>query len=276
MPYPATIAGTARGQGHPAKESFLIAALLGALTIGISLGLLGSGGSILTVPVLHYLLQQPDKQAVVGSLLVVGTISAAAAVQRGLRRQIDWRSTLYFGIPGAGGAMLGALIGNRMQGVLQLFLFALIMLIAGIAMLRQRLPKHDPDHHVHALRLILLGAAVGVLTGIVGIGGGFLIVPALVLFGGLDLLRGTGTSLVIIALNSFAGYFQYVRVYDGPLDYRELLIVAAIGAVGGLLGNHLAARLPQTLVKRIFAIGLLLLAVFMIGDFGRQILAARA
>ncbi|MDE1898280.1 MAG: sulfite exporter TauE/SafE family protein [Xanthomonadaceae bacterium] len=265
----------ARGLGHPAREFPVIAALLGALTIGISLGLLGSGGSILTVPVLHYLLQQPDKQAVVGSLLVVGAISAAAAVQRGLRRQIDWRSTIYFGIPGAAGAMLGALIGNHMPGVLQLFLFALIMLVAGVAMLRQHLPQHDPDHRVHALRLVLLGAAVGVLTGIVGIGGGFLIVPALVLFGGLDLLRGTGTSLVVIALNSFAGFFQYVRVYHGPLDYHQLLIVAAIGAGGGLLGNHLAARLPQTLVKRIFATGLLMLAVFMIGDFGRQILAAR-
>ena len=254
----------------------MIAALLGALTIGISLGLLGSGGSILTVPVLHYLLGMAAKQAVVGSLLVVGAISAAAAVQRGLRRQIDWRSTLYFGIPGAAGAMLGALVGNHMQGVLQLFLFALIMLVAGIAMLRRRLPVHDPDHRVHPLRLVALGLVVGVLTGIVGIGGGFLIVPALVLFGGLDLLRGTGTSLVIIALNSFAGFFQYVRVYHGPLDYRELLIVAAIGAVGGLLGNHLAARLPQTLVKRIFAVGLLLLAVFMIGDFGLQILVTHS
>jgi len=108
----------------------VILALLGALAIGLSLGLLGSGGSILTVPVLHYLVGQPEKLAIGGSLLVVGVIAAAASVPYALGRQLDWRKVGWFGIPGMAGAWIGASLAQWVPGAVQLALFAAVMLAA--------------------------------------------------------------------------------------------------------------------------------------------------
>jgi hypothetical protein len=108
----------------------VLLALLGALAIGLSLGLLGSGGSILTVPVLHYLVGQPEKLAIAGSLLVVGLIAAFAAIPCALHRQVDWRNVAWFGLPGMLGAWLGATLAQWVPGTVQLVLFAVVMLLA--------------------------------------------------------------------------------------------------------------------------------------------------
>ncbi len=238
---------------------------LGALAIGLALGLLGSGGSILTVPVLVYLLGQDEKSAIAGSLLVVGVIATSGGLQHAWRRSVDWRSVLYFGLPGMAGTYGGAWLGGRVSGALQLAVFAIVMLLAAALMLRPS-PKLDPAASSITRRapgkVVLDGLAVGLLTGFVGVGGGFLIVPALVLLSGLSMHLAVGTSLVIIALKSFTGFFKYLEVLQDlglSLDWNILLLLCVIGVFGSLLGQRLGHHVPQLVLQRLFAIFLLLI-----------------
>ncbi len=237
-------------------------ALLGAVVIGLSLGLLGSGGSILTVPVLVYLLDQPDKVAIAGSLAIVGGISLIAAFPYALRRQVDWRSVLLFGLPGMAGSVLGAWLARFVAGPVQMLLFALVMLLAAAFMFRTPATRAGPARQPW-WAVGLEGTAVGVVTGLVGVGGGFLIVPALVLLGGLPLRLAIGSSLVIIALKSAAGFAEYLQVLaaiDLQLDWSVIAWFVAIGAGGSFLGRHLAGRIRPVLLQRSFASVLVLVA----------------
>ena len=252
----------------------MIAAFLGALAIGLSLGLLGSGGSILTVPVLHYLLQQPEQVAIGGSLLVVGLIAAAACVPYAVARQVDWRNVLWFGLPGMLGAWLGASLARWVPGPAQLALFAIVMLVAAWRMLRST-PVAAGAHKPHPFAIIAGGAAVGALSGLVGVGGGFLIVPALVLLAGVPMTSAVGTSLAVIAMNSFTGFGKYLQVLEAKgvaLDWRTLLLIAAIGVVGSLAGNRLGRRLPQSTLRRLFGIFLVVMGLFVAADAGPRLM----
>ena len=259
-------------------------AWLGAAAIGLSLGLLGSGGSILTVPVLVYLVGQPEKVAIAGSLAIVGGISFIAALPWAWKRQVDWRNVAWFGVPGMAGTWLGAWLSASLGGALQLLLFAGVMLIAAVFMLRppRALAAASADVPVPPAapgaregqdaggaavprkvgRIALDGLLVGVLTGLVGVGGGFLIVPALVLLGGMALHRAIGTSLWIISLKSFSGFAKYTSVLAGAglaLDWRLIGLFTAIGAGGSLVGGRIARRLPQARLQRAFAVFLLVM-----------------
>ena len=242
-------------------------AWLGALVIGLTLGLLGSGGSILTVPVLVYLVGQPEKVAIAGSLAIVGGVALVAAMPRVMQRQIDWRSVVWFGLPGMVGTLIGAMASRDVPGVVQLFVFALVMLAAAWMMARP-LPRRRGDGAPRARRWIVLdGLGVGLLTGIVGIGGGFLILPALVVLGGLAMHRAVGTSLVIIALNAFSGFAKHASLLGAAglvLDWRLIGLFTAVGAGGSLAGAHLAERLPQQRLKGIFALFLVLMGLLIV------------
>jgi uncharacterized membrane protein YfcA len=232
----------------------VLLAALGALAIGLSLGLLGSGGSILTVPVLHYLLGQPEKVAIAGSLLVVGVIASVAAIPYSRHRQVDWRNVAWFGIPGMAGAWLGATLAHFVPGTLQLALFAAVMLAAGWRMLR----------------------GAGMLSGLVGVGGGFLIVPALVLLAGVQMSSAVGTSLAVIAMNSYTGFAKYLGLLESQgleLDFGVLLVVAALGVAGSVAGSRLGRRLPQAVLRRIFGVFLLAMASFIVVDVAPELLA---
>lgn len=244
----------------------MLAGLLGALAIGLSLGLLGSGGSILTVPVLVYLFGQDEKVAIAGSLAVVGTIALAGAIPYALRRQVDWRNVLWFGLPGMLGTYIGAWIANFISGAAQLALFAGVMLLAAIMMLRPAPNVDDSDSHRHPFKIVADGLGVGALTGIVGVGGGFLIVPALVLLGGLGMHLAIGTSLIIIAMKSASGFIKYLDVldrFDLNLDWFVLGIVTASGILGTFAGHALSGRIPQSSLRRIFAVFLLLMGAWI-------------
>lgn len=246
-------------------------AIAGALLIGISLGLLGSGGSILTVPVLVYLLGQPEKIAIAGSLAIVGAIALAGAVPWALSKHVHWRSVLWFGVPGIVGTVGGAALSAFVTGELQLIVFAIVMLIASWFMLRG-MPSAPPvpgaaDHRRPIAKLALDGIAVGALTGFVGVGGGFMIVPALVLLGRLDMHRAVGTSLVIIALKSFAGFGQYLVVLDAldlAVDWQVIGVFTAIGIAGSVVGNRIGRRVPQATLKRGFGALLIPMALYIL------------
>lgn len=242
-------------------------AWLGAIAIGVSLGLLGSGGSILTVPVLVYLLGQEEKVAIAGSLFVVGSIALAGSMQYLRARLIDWRTVFIFGLPSMAGTYLGAAIAAYIPGVVQLAIFALVMLLAAYMMLRP--VKLTDAAHVprETWKIAIDGLVVGVITGLVGVGGGFLIVPALVLLGGLAIHSAVATSLVIIALKSFSGFLKYIDVLDKQdlsLDWPTLALVTGLGIAGSFAGARIANRMPQDKLKRGFGVFLIVMAVYIL------------
>lgn len=235
-----------------------LAAIVGALMIGLALGLLGSGGSILTVPVLVFLVGQDEKIAIAGSLLVVGVIALAGALY-GLRaRQANGRSVLWFGGAGAAGAALGAAASAYLPGALQLAIFGVVMWLAAWTMLRPRPPADATSGPPRKRRWLLAdGLGVGLLTGLIGIGGGFLIVPALVGLGRLPMQRAVATSLWIIAINAFVGFAKHLMVL-GPtratLDWTVLGTIAAIGAAGSIAGQHFGQRIDARTLRTGFAV----------------------
>ena len=246
----------------------MLLALIGALAIGLSLGLLGSGGSILTVPVLHYLVGQPDKLAIGGSLLVVGLIAAAASIPYAMHRQVDWRNVARFGLPGMAGAWLGATLAHWVPGPVQLALFAAVMLVAAWRMLRGA-PVQATDATPHPYAVVAGGAGVGALSGLVGVGGGFLVVPALVLLAGVPMANAVGTSLAVIALNAFTGFARYLGVLDQQsleLDWSVLLAIAGVGVIGSFAGHRLGRRLPQAMLRKLFGTLLVAMGIFIAWD----------
>ena len=239
-----------------------LGAILGAVAIGVSLGLFGSGGSILTVPVLIHLAGQQEKVAIAGSLFVVGAVAAAGSLIYARRGLVHLESVLWFGLPGVAGTYGGAALSRYVSASLQITLFTLVLLAAAVLMFRSPPLRTDGPRRQHRLAIVAEGLGVGVLTGLVGVGGGFLILPALVLLGGLDMSLAVGTSLVIIALKSFAGFAKYLDVLADQgysLDWRVLVTFAAIGVAGSLLGERVGAKLPQQVLRRAFAGGLVLL-----------------
>lgn len=239
----------------------------GALAIGLSLGLLGSGGSIMTVPVLVYLLGQDEKTAIAGSLAIVGAVAAVASLQYLRARQVDGRAVLWFGLPGMLGTYLGAWSAAFIPGLLQLSLFALVMLVAAVLMIRPPATEPAPRTPRAPFKIMADGLVVGIVTGLVGVGGGFLIVPALVLLGGLTMHRAVATSLVIIALKSFTGFWKYLDVLAAEglsLDWDALGLVTALAIAGSVAGAQLAKRLPQARLRRIFGGFLVVMGLYIL------------
>lgn len=246
----------------------MLTALLGAVAIGLVLGLLGSGGSILTVPILVYLAGQPDKVAIAESLAIVGAIAAVGAASYARQGLVDWRSVLGFGVPGIVGTYLGAVLAAYVPGAVQLTLFGVVMIAAAWPMLKGRAGLAHTDRSPRpAWAVAGLGASVGVMTGLVGVGGGFLIVPALVLLVGLDMRLAVGTSLSIIVLNCVTGFLKYLDVLadaGSAVDWRLVGAFAAIGIVGSLVGSRLSQRVPQTMLRRGFAVFLVVMGGFIL------------
>jgi Predicted permeases len=244
-------------------------AWLGALLVGLVLGLLGSGGSILTVPVLVYLVGEPNKLAIAESLGIVTLISLVGALPFAYKRQVDWRSVGLFGVPGMGGAYLGAYLSKFMSGTVQLAIFAAVMLLAAVMMFRRTAPEPGEAPDPAYWKVMLDGFGVGILTGIVGVGGGFLIVPALVLLGGLPMHLAIGTSLCIIALKSISGFVKYIDVMGEvgfSIHWDLVLIFSLIGIVGSFVGGRIGAYVPQARLKRGFAFFLVLMGVVILGQ----------
>jgi uncharacterized membrane protein YfcA/uncharacterized membrane protein YedE/YeeE len=251
----------------------MLLALALSLLIGVALGLLGGGGSILTVPILVYGLGLDAKHAIATSLLIVAVTSSAAAVSYARKGLVDFRTALVFGGAGMAGAFAGGRLASFVPGSLLLVGFAILMLASAVAMLRGGNSKEASDpsaaprlgtKELPHLRVLWHGLVVGIVTGLVGAGGGFLIVPALVLLGGMGMRTAVATSLVVIAMKSFAGFAGHAL--HVAIDWKLAGLVAASAVVGSLAGSALSHRVPERALQRFFAWFVVIMAMFVISE----------
>ena len=234
-----------------------------AVLVGVSLGLLGGGGSILMVPVLVYVTGLDTKEAIATSLLVVGVTSATGALSHARAGRVRWRTGAVFGAAGMVGAYAGGRLSELVPGQVLLAAFAVMMVVTAVAMLRGRRDP-DPDRvrdRLPVARVVLDGAVVGLVTGLVGAGGGFLVVPALALLGGLPMPVAVGTSLVVIAMKSGAGLAGYLS--SVTIDWPVAAAVTAAAVVGSLLGGPLAGRIEPDRLRQVFGWFVLVMAAFV-------------
>lgn len=248
--------------------SVLIDFVVGGV-IGLTLGLLGGGGSILTVPALVYLVGQNPHAAVTASLLIVGANSALGAFFHRAQGTLNGRVALVFGGVGMLTAYLAAGLSQFLPAAMLLILFALLMLVIGTLLILRKSPTQE-THTVRGWPVVLAsGAGVGVLTGFLGVGGGFLIVPALVILVGLPMRQAVGTSLVVIAMNSLAGLLGHLPTL--ALDYPTVAIFVTAGLAGTFIGASLARQIHADRLRQSFAGFVILLALFLLYDNLRKL-----
>ncbi|MGB1090265.1 MAG: sulfite exporter TauE/SafE family protein [Schleiferiaceae bacterium] len=255
-----------------------------SIFIGISLGLIGGGGSILTVPVLVYLFGISAELSTAYSLFIVGTTALVGGIQNATLGNVNYKTAVVFTIPAfiavyATRAYLVPAIPAEIltigdfvltKDIAIMIFFALVMLAASVSMIRNKSKdgeegevEVEPQFNVPTI--IAEGAVVGVLTGIVGAGGGFLIIPALVLFAKIPMKKAVGTSLLIIAAKSLIGFIGDVQRPDLEIDWTLLLSVTAIAVVGIFIGIYLAKFIDGKKLKKGFGWFVLLMAVYIIG-----------
>jgi len=246
----------------------LIDLLLG-FGIGVSLGLLGGGGSILTVPALVYIVGQSPQAAVTASLMIVGANSMMGAFMHRTQGTLNWKIALVFGGSGMLAAYLAAGWSKFLPPTTLMLLFATLMFVVGLFMILKPQPSNEDGQGRGWLVTILSGLGVGTMTGFLGVGGGFLIVPALVMLVGLPIRQAVGTSLVVIAMNSVAGFLGHL---GGPaIDMQVVLIFVAAGFVGALAGARLAKHTRPELLRKGFAVFVIVLAVFLLADNAHKV-----
>ena len=240
---------------------FILAIIL-SVVIGIALGLLGGGGSILTTPILIYALGVEAKAAIATSLLVVGVTSLAGMVQHARAGNVEWRTGLIFGAAGMTGAFAGGFVAGWIPAKILLILFGVMMVVTALAMFRGRKEPVAEGKGLAVYKIVLDGLVVGLVTGLVGAGGGFLVVPALALLGGLPMKKAIGTSLLVIAMKSFAGYAGHAA--HVTVDLKLAAIMAASAVVGSVLGSYLATLVPPDKLRKGFAVFVLVMAAFVL------------
>lgn len=238
--------------------------LLLGFAIGLSLGLLGGGGSILMVPALVYLLGQTPQAAVTTSLAVVGANSLMGANFHRTQGTLNWRVALVFGWVGMLTAFLASGFSKLISPTALLIAFALLMLIIGSFLLVRKDMQEAVSSEKPLWVTLFSGAVVGALTGVLGVGGGFLIVPALVVLVGLPMQVAVGTSLVIITMNSIAGLLGHI--HDNSIQPLMILVFVASGLAGTFVGSRLAKYLPAKKLQSAFAWFVILLAIFLLAD----------
>jgi len=254
-----------------------IAGYIAAVLIGISLGLIGGGGSILTVPVFVYLMHVHPVLATTYSLFVVGSCSLVGGARAYFKKLIDFNVVLYFGFS----SLLSVFVIRRFvlplipdylftignvaitKGVFLMVLFALLMLAASVSMIKTNKKEMVPaPGKSHILMLMLQGLLIGAITGLLGAGGGFLIIPALVLFSRLPMKIAVGSSLSIMAISSFFGFFSTLSHYT--INWLQLLLFTTIAVTGIFVGTALSEKIPGQALKKGFGWFVLATGVFIL------------
>jgi uncharacterized membrane protein YfcA len=253
----------------------LIVGTLLAVCIGITLGLIGGGGSILALPILKYVMGVETKSAVAMTLVIVGAVSLIGVIPHWLQGNVNFKTALLF----SPAAMLGAYMGARIASLpiidptIQLICFAVMMLVAAFFMIRKSSrtsdnkqqddllnSKHDSQYRL--LMIPIEGLIVGIVTGFVGVGGGFMIIPALVLLGKTPMKEAVGTSLLIITFKSlagFAGYFGQV-----PVDVNIMIIFTIAASLGTISGAYLTKFVKPKLLEKSFGYFVIAVAVYIL------------
>ena len=257
----------------------IIAIFAGAIT-GIVLGLFGSGGSIIAMPALMYLLDVEAKSAIAMSLGIVAITATISGWDNWRRGNVDLKVAAMFGLFGVIGTYGGARLGVYTPVQVQLTLFALVMYAAAWKMLQVKMqpvvrgaqlagaggpniPVAETETiHAHMGHIAVHGIGVGVLTGLVGVGGGFLIVPALVLLSGIPMKIAIGTSLVIVAAKSYSGFAGYIGAV--PVDWAIMGSFTLVTVAGSFAGTRLAHRFSQETLKRSFGAFLIFVATYIL------------
>jgi uncharacterized membrane protein YfcA len=255
--------------------------LLASTVIGISLGLIGGGGSILTVPVLVYLFKVDPVLATAYSLFIVGLSSLVGAFPKYKAGMIDLKTALVFGVP----SIIAVFLTRKVlvpaipetlfeiagvsvtKALAMMILFAVLMVAASVSMIRDKKKEEQAtdEPRVFNYPMILLeGAVVGVLTGLVGAGGGFLIIPALVMLSKLPMKQAVGTSLLIIAAKSLIGFTGDVMENADKMDWTLLSIVTSLAVVGIFVGNQLSKKVDGAALKKGFGWFVLVMGIYII------------
>jgi len=250
-----------------------------AIAIGLSLGLIGGGGSVLAVPIMVYVLGVPAKSAIAMSMFVVGFVSLLGVIPHWQRGNVNVKTFMVF----TPAAMLGTLIGAKIAGLpwvsdtFQLVAFGIVMVVTSLFMIRKSgrkpplssvgaMARHEPQPHHGSLPKWLLipleGIVVGMVTGFVGVGGGFLIIPALVLLGGIPMKEAVGTSLLIIAFKSAIGFMEYLN--HVTLDWQLMLTFTLAASIGMGAGVYLSRRIDGRHLQTGFGYFVLAVAVFVL------------
>ena len=254
-----------------------IAGYAAAILIGLSLGLIGGGGSILTVPILVYFFLIDPVIATTYSLFVVGLTSSAGAISHYRKGNVNFKIAFVFCIP----SLIAVFIMRKWvmpvlphhllnmgsfeltKPVLLMLVFAVLMLAASISMIRKKKEILVSDPLLSYTKLVIQSILVGIITGFVGVGGGFLIIPSLVLFAGLPMKKAVGTSLMVMTISSLLGVMGDVSRH-APIDYKFLLLFSAFAIAGIITGSYLTKYISETKLKPAFGWFVLLMGIFVL------------
>jgi len=245
------------GRSGRSMTAELVLALPLGLAVGLALGMLGAGGGVLTVPALVYLLDQPVEVATTASLAIVGTTAASGAFSSWRADAVDTSTAGFFALSAVPLAIVGSVAATQVSDDAVLLVLAVLMLLASVALVRR--PYQPPESARSARFIVPIGAVTGFLTGLAGVGGGFLIVPALVLIAGLATHRAIGTSLAVITAASAAGLVTRLATIN-ELPVLLVIVLSATGIIGARFGARLGQRTQAALLDRMFAVLLVLLA----------------
>ena len=234
-----------------------------ALAIGVAMGLFGGGGSLLLVPAFTYLMGFDAKQAVTTSLAIVGISAAVGSAAKLAQGTLPIKPALVIGIATVLGAFAGSVIGVRLDDNLQLRIFGVIVVVAAVALGWQSAFGYGPAKPARG-RAVLTAAGIGVglVTGLLGVGGGFLIVPALVMGANLDMREATSVSLFVMVLATAAAFVGYAGTVTPAWSF--VVPFAAVASVGTIAGGIAGQSVPQRLLQQVFAAGLIVVAAFIL------------
>lgn len=248
-----------------------------AFAVGIILGLIGGGGSILTLPILVYIMGVQAKTGTTYSLLIVGTTALIAGIQKARQDQVNFKTVLLFGLPSILSVYLtrqyllplvpDTIVETKTYILIKdqalMLLFAIIMLLSAYSMTKNRHKQTDPNGTINYGMIVLEGLFVGMITGLVGVGGGFLIIPALTLFARIPMKTAIGTSLMIIAINSAVGFIGDMQIVVN-IDWTLLISFTLLSVTGSLLGNKLAKKTDNNKLKQYFAQFVMAMGIFIL------------
>ncbi|MEV5688974.1 sulfite exporter TauE/SafE family protein [Streptomyces sp. NPDC052164] len=243
----------------------LLLALVAGAIIGIALGGLGGGGSILAVPALIYLLDFTPAAATTASLIIVAATTATSLNAHARDGNVNWRTGLLFAGAGIVPAMLGGALADRLPAALLTGAFSVIALLAGVRMLHSRRADDDQDRPVRRAQAAGAGAGLGAVTGFLGVGGGFLAVPALISILGLKMKAAVGTSLLVITITSLAALTARTGTAEG-LRWEVIAPFTGAAILGAWDGKRIASKISSALLQRVFAIVLIAVAAVMLLD----------